>query len=66
MADIFSVDFLPRGLVDEFRLFPVLFALGEFFVADENVCGAIVEVDAYFIAGLYRPDHHRRWLRGTR
>ncbi len=52
LAYVFSVDFLPGGLVGEFGLFPVFAAQGEFTIAYEHVGGAGVEVNAHLIAGF--------------
>ena len=52
MANVVAVDFLPRGLMYQLGLFPVLFACFKFFFADEYICGVFIEVDAHAVSGL--------------
>ena len=50
LSHTLAIDFLPGCLVDQVGLFPVLFALDEFPIADEDIDRAGVEIDAHAVA----------------
>ena len=52
LSHILAIDFLPGCLVNQIGLFPVLFALGEFSVADEDIGRVCVEVNAHAVTRL--------------
>ena len=52
LANSVAIDFLPGGLMNEVRLFPIFLSLSKFFIADEDIGGAGVKVYANSITGL--------------
>ena len=52
LAHVLAVEFLPGRLVGQVGLFPISFAAGEFFVADEHIGRAGVEVDPHAVPGF--------------